>query len=64
MPGPQELLIVLAIVLLLFGSSKLPQLMRSLGQGIGEFKQGMVDSPEDLDESSEEDSSSKDSKSD
>ena len=38
--GPTELLIVLAIVLLLFGSSKLPQLARSLGQASKEFKDG------------------------
>lgn len=49
--GWQELLIVLFIVLLLFGSTKLPQLMRSLGQGVGEFKSGMKDKPvEDEDE--------------
>ena len=38
--GPTELLIVLAIVLLLFGSAKLPKLARSLGQASKEFKQG------------------------
>ena len=38
--GPTELLIVLAIVLLLFGSTKLPQLARSLGQASKEFKDG------------------------
>lgn len=39
--GYHELIIVLVIVLLLFGSTKLPALMRSMGQGIGEFKKGM-----------------------
>jgi sec-independent protein translocase protein TatA len=38
--GPTELLIVLAIVLLLFGSAKLPKLARSLGQASKEFKHG------------------------
>jgi sec-independent protein translocase protein TatA len=38
--GP-ELLIVLAIGLLLFGSSKLPQLARSLGSAKGEFERGL-----------------------
>jgi len=38
--GPTELLIVLAIVLLLFGSAKLPKLARSLGQASKEFKRG------------------------
>lgn len=39
--GPMELLIVLAIVLLLFGSTKLPKLARSLGQAQREFKEGV-----------------------
>jgi sec-independent protein translocase protein TatA len=38
--GPSELLIVLAIVLLLFGSTKLPTLARSLGQASQEFRSG------------------------
>ena len=43
--GPTELLIVLAIVLLLFGSSKLPKLARSLGQAQKEFQHGQHGSP-------------------
>ena len=39
--GPTELLIVLAIVLLLFGSTRLPKLARSLGQASKEFKKGV-----------------------
>lgn len=39
--GPSELLIVLAIVLVLFGSTKLPKLARSLGQAQREFKAGV-----------------------
>jgi sec-independent protein translocase protein TatA len=39
--GPTELIIVLAIVLLLFGSTKLPKLARSLGQASKEFKEGV-----------------------
>ena len=41
--GPTELIIVLAIVLLLFGSTKLPKLARSLGQASKEFKEGVKD---------------------
>ncbi|TWT34164.1 twin-arginine translocase TatA/TatE family subunit [Blastopirellula retiformator] len=52
--GVNELLIVLGIVILLFGSTKIPQLMRSMGQGISEFKTGMKDKPvEDTDEEEE-----------
>jgi sec-independent protein translocase protein TatA len=39
--GPQELLILLVICLLLFGSSRLPSLMRSLGASAREFKKGV-----------------------
>ncbi len=37
-PGMGELLIVLAIVLIVFGAGKLPQVGRSLGSAISEFK--------------------------
>ncbi len=40
-PGPGELLIVLAVLLLLFGSTRLPKLARSMGQAGKEFKQGL-----------------------
>jgi sec-independent protein translocase protein TatA len=40
--GP-ELLIVLAIVLVLFGSSRLPHLARSLGSAKSEFERGLRD---------------------
>jgi len=36
--GLPELLIILVILLLLFGSKKLPQLSRSLGESLQEFK--------------------------
>jgi len=42
--GP-ELLIVLAVVALLFGGSKLPSLARSLGSAKGEFERGLRDEP-------------------
>ncbi|HVE95342.1 MAG TPA: twin-arginine translocase TatA/TatE family subunit [Acidimicrobiales bacterium] len=39
--GTSELLIVLVVVLLVFGSSRLPKLARSLGQAQKEFKTGV-----------------------
>jgi sec-independent protein translocase protein TatA len=39
--GPAELIIILLIVLLVFGGTKLPKLARSLGQAQKEFKQGL-----------------------
>ena len=39
--GYQELLIILVIVLVLFGASRLPDLARSLGTSVKEFKKGI-----------------------
>ncbi len=36
--GTTELMIIMAVVLLIFGGKKLPELARSMGQGIREFK--------------------------
>jgi sec-independent protein translocase protein TatA len=45
--GATELIIVLAVVLLLFGSTRLPKLARSLGQASKEFKKGVSEDHED-----------------
>ncbi len=39
--GPTELLLILAIVLVLFGGRKIPEIARGLGEGIRNFKDGM-----------------------
>jgi len=39
--GYQELLIILVIVLILFGANRLPELARSLGSSVKEFKKGV-----------------------
>ena len=41
MIGTSELLLIGALVLLLFGGKKLPEMMRGLGQGVRSFKDGM-----------------------
>jgi TatA/E family protein of Tat protein translocase len=43
---PVELLIVVAVALLLFGN-RLPDLMRSLGKSVTEFKKGVNEKPMD-----------------
>ena len=45
--GTQELLIILALVLVIFGAGKLPQVGGALGQGIRNFKKGMNDAEEE-----------------
>ncbi len=46
--GPMELIIVLVIVLLIFGVGKLPQIGKSLGEGLKSFKKGVSeDAPEE-----------------
>ncbi len=45
--GPTEMVILLVIVLILFGGSRLPGLMKGMGEGIRNFKQGMNDDTDD-----------------
>ena len=45
--GAPELIIILIVVLLLFGSTRLPKLARSLGQASKEFKQGVSEGAKD-----------------
>ena len=54
MPGFQELLVILLIVIIIFGASKLPQLGKGLGEGIRNFRQGLKsDNDKSLPEESE-----------
>jgi sec-independent protein translocase protein TatA len=39
--GTQELMVILVIALVMFGGSKLPEVARSLGKSINEFKKGI-----------------------
>ncbi|PYM41021.1 MAG: twin-arginine translocase TatA/TatE family subunit [Candidatus Rokuibacteriota bacterium] len=45
--GYQELLIILVIVLILFGANRLPDLARSLGSSVKEFKKGISEASKD-----------------
>jgi len=46
MQGQGEVLLVIFIILLLFGAKKLPDLSRSLGKSLGEFKKGQREGAE------------------
>ncbi len=43
MPGPMEIIVILLVILLLFGAKRLPEIGKSLGEGIREFKKAMKD---------------------
>ena len=50
-PGLPELVVIALIILLLFGGTKLPQLMRNLGRSTNEFKRGMSETASEDDQS-------------
>lgn len=45
--GTQEIILIVLAVLLLFGGKKIPELMRGLGRGVKEFKDGQKEEPKD-----------------
>ena len=47
--GP-ELIIIMILVLLFFGGAKIPQLMRGLGRGMGEFQTGISEGKKKMEE--------------
>ena len=48
--GLGEILLILAVLLLLFGASRLPEVARSLGRSSNEFKKGLREGSRELDE--------------
>jgi sec-independent protein translocase protein TatA len=64
MPGGMELVLIGAVVLLLFGGKKLPELARSLGKSQKEFKRGLKEGATDEDESTEPTEAKADAKAD
>ncbi len=51
-PGPWEIVLVVLVVLLLFGGRKIPELMKGIGKGVKEFKEGIAeDDKKDSDDS-------------
>lgn len=46
--GWTEIVIIAVVVMLLFGTAKIPQMMRNLGKGVHSFKQGLEDAKEEI----------------
>jgi len=52
--GWTEILLIAFVVLLLFGGKKIPELMRGLGRGVREFKEGKDNARKELEETAPE----------
>lgn len=52
MIGPWQIAIIVLVIILLFGGKKIPELMKGMGKGIREFKDGM--NPDDKENSNSE----------
>jgi len=46
--GPAELFVVILVIIIFFGSKKIPELMRGLGKGMQEFKNATSDIQEEI----------------
>jgi len=57
--GTQELLIILVLVMIIFGAGKLPQVGGALGKGLRNFKKGVNESEEEIEEGEVEEISEK-----
>jgi sec-independent protein translocase protein TatA len=62
--GPIEVIIILGVILLFFGARRLPELSRSLGRSLSEFKrgrrEGMLDKSDDTSDDKSDDETSTD----
>ena len=55
--GPWQIILIIAVILLLFGGKKIPELMKGIGKGAREFKKGL--SGEDEEEQKKQDNADK-----
>jgi|LakMenEpi03Aug12_release.lakeMendotaPanAssembly.Ray.scaffolds.fasta_scaffold549795_2 sec-independent protein translocase protein TatA len=59
--GQQEMILIVLVVLILFGGTKIPQLMRGVGKGVGELQKGLEEGKRMMDTSIREEAEKKDS---
>ena len=52
--GPWQIVLLLVVIVLVFGSKKLPELARALGKAKGEFKKGIAEGAAEADEEEDE----------
>lgn len=55
MIGTTEIILLAGVALLLFGGKKLPEMMRNMGKGVKEFKEGVQGAPEQFQSGMQED---------
>ena len=54
LPSGSEWIIIALVILLLFGGTKIPELMRGLGKGVKSFNEGVNEAKEELNKAKDE----------
>ena len=52
--GPWEIVAIVAVIMLLFGGKKIPELMKGIGKGVRSFKEGMNEIEKEINDTGEE----------
>ena len=60
--GPWQVVIIVALILVLFGGKKIPELMKGVGKGINSFKKGMNEDDDKTEKISSEEKDGKEVK--
>jgi sec-independent protein translocase protein TatA len=57
--GPNTIIILIVVVVLLFGAQRIPEMMRNMGSGMKEFKKGLSDDDSEKTDKNDKDDSKK-----
>ena len=52
--GTWEIVVIVAVIVLLFGGKKIPELMKGIGKGVRSFKEGMNEIEKEINDAGEE----------